>query len=80
MILPPRGVWCFMILNACWVQRKAPVRFVSSTDAHCSGAMSSSLDRRCADARIVEKDIEPPEPGRVSSKRLATDSAHGRRS
>src|SRR5712691_5592444 len=41
MIRPPRGSWLFMILHASWVQRNAPVRFVSTTVFHCSYVNSS---------------------------------------
>ena len=42
MMRPPRGVWCFMMRKASWVQRKGPVRLMSSTDFHCSKLSSSS--------------------------------------
>src|SRR6266704_6288115 len=41
MIRPPRGSWLFINLNACCVQRNAPVRFVSTTRFHCSMLRSS---------------------------------------
>ena len=42
MIRPPRGVCAFIIRNAARVQRKAPVRLVSTTARHCSTVRSSS--------------------------------------
>src|SRR5262245_31480708 len=40
MMRPPRGSWLFMILKASWVQRKEPVRFVSTTAFHFSNGKS----------------------------------------
>src|SRR5579872_762817 len=42
MMRPPRGTWVFMSRNASWVQRKAPVRLVSTTAFHWSYVRSSS--------------------------------------
>src|SRR4029450_316290 len=41
MMRPPRGCWSFMILIASCVQRKVPVRLVSTTAFHCSYVRSS---------------------------------------
>ena len=42
MMRPPRGVWRFISRNASCVQRKAPVRFVSTTAVQSSSGSSSS--------------------------------------
>src|SRR5213080_2020154 len=43
MILPPRGSWLFISLNASCTHRNAPVRLMSTTVFHCSKERSSRL-------------------------------------
>src|SRR5512139_2585961 len=43
MMRPPRGFWSFISRNASWVQRKAPVRLMSTTLFHCAYVRSSRL-------------------------------------
>src|SRR5215472_16998616 len=42
MIRPPLGSCDFISLNACCVQRKAPVKLALTADCHCSYVRSSS--------------------------------------
>src|ERR1700737_3753961 len=42
MMRPPRGVWSFMIRNACWVHRNGAVRLVFTTACHCARLKSSN--------------------------------------
>src|SRR5215467_157298 len=44
MIRPPRGFCSFITRKACWVHKKAPVRFVSTIEDHSSKGMSSKRD------------------------------------
>src|SRR5260370_7633142 len=36
MMRPPRGVWSFMMRNACCVHRNGAVRLVATTACHCA--------------------------------------------
>src|ERR1044072_4393746 len=45
MMRPPRGAWSFMILIACCVHRKAPVRLMSTTFFHCANVRSAGYRR-----------------------------------
>src|SRR5690606_4046972 len=54
MMRPPRGDCSFITRNACWVQRKGPVRFVSTTLRHSSN-VSSSRGRPGADTPALLK-------------------------
>jgi len=52
MMRPPCGDWAFIILNASWVQRNAPVKLVSSTMRHssavsCSGGLRTVVPEEC---------------------------------
>ena len=61
MMRPPRGSCAFIIRNASWVHRNAPVRLTSTTACHCSSVRSSSGRAGRADAGVVEQHVEAPE-------------------
>src|ERR1700684_4079054 len=42
MMRPPRGVWSFMIRNACCVHKNGAVRLVDTTACHCARLKSSN--------------------------------------
>src|SRR5258708_1128420 len=87
MIRPPRGRWPFITLNASCVQRKAPVRFVSTTALHCSNVRSSNgtdgapmpalLNRRSSrpNASVVARNRAETEAGSATSRGTASGRA-----
>src|SRR5438093_13498429 len=59
-IRPPRGCWFFMTLIASCVQRKAPVRFTSTTVFHCSKVRSSSATGGAESTALLNRLSEHP--------------------
>src|SRR2546430_1234290 len=72
MMRPPRGCWSLMSLIASCVQRKEPVRLVSTTDCHSSNGKSS---RDTADAprpALLNRRSRRPNVSLVRAKRALT--------
>ena len=61
MIRPPCGTCSFMIRNAPWVIRNAPVRLVSTTACQVSSGRLLDRGRRRASPGVVEQQVESPE-------------------
>src|SRR6058998_983983 len=74
-IRPPRGCWFFMTLIASCVQRKAPVRFTSTTVFHCSKVRSSSGTGGADAPALLNRRSNRPNVATVLSKRALTDFA-----
>src|SRR2546428_5691863 len=74
MMRPPRGTWAFMSLIASCVQRKAPVRLVSTTDFHCSYLSSSSGIGGAACPALLNNRSSLPKVSLARPKRFRTDA------
>ena len=72
-IRPPRGSCFFIALIACCVQRKAPVRFTSTTDLHCSKVRSSRGTGGAPEPALLNRRSNRPNVSTVVSKRSLTD-------
>src|SRR5256886_10345923 len=72
-IRPPRGCWFFMTLIASCVQRKAPVRFASTTDFHCSKVRSSSGTLGAPEPALLKRRSNRPKTSTVWAKRALTE-------
>ena len=68
MIRPPRGACRFISRNASCVQRNAPVRFVSTTDCHCSTVSSSSGIAGAPMPALLKSRSSRPKRSAISAK------------
>src|SRR5438445_9701929 len=72
-IRPPRGCWFFMTLIASCVQRKAPVRFASTTDFHCSKVTSSRGTGGAPEPALLNRRSNRPNASTARAKSAFTD-------
>ena len=73
MIRPPRGAWAFIIRNAPWVHRKAPVRLVSTTRRQASTLSSSSGLGGAPVPALLKSRSRRPQRRCTASNTAATD-------
>src|SRR5262249_53700000 len=74
MMRPPRGCWLFMILMASCVQRKEPVRLVSTTAFHFSKGRSSRGTGGAPMPALLKRRSRRPNVSFVFAKRARMDS------
>src|SRR5438067_733560 len=74
MIRPPPGDWAFIIRNACWAHRNAPVRLVSTMRCQSASASSSTAPPGPNTPALLTSRSSRPQRSLTASNSRATDS------